>query len=113
MRSKRLSSRIGTSIPKFPLKALEPSVDALDAILRSERLSAGIYFFADFAVDRTDRASRESGPAPLLRMKRSRALTRGNLNRSIGTMALIQRSGTGKSGSGTTTEPLRISASAT
>src|SRR5882757_3433333 len=77
------------------------------------RLPAGIHFFADFAVDRTDRASRESGPAPLLRMKRSRALTRGNLNRSIGTMALIQRSGTGKSGSGTTTEPLRISASAT
>src|SRR6266404_9768780 len=77
------------------------------------RLAAVIHFFADFAVDRTDRASRESGPAPLLRMKRSRALTRGNLNRSIGTIALIQRSGTGKSGSGTTTEPLRISGSAT
>jgi hypothetical protein len=77
------------------------------------RLSAGIHFFADFAVDRTDRASKESGPPPLLRMKRRSALTRGIFKRSMGTIALIQRSGTGKSGSGTTREPLRISVSAT
>jgi hypothetical protein len=50
---------------------------------------------ADLAVDRTDRASRESEPAPLLRMKRSSALTRGIFKRSMGTIALIQRSGTG------------------
>src|SRR5580704_16730375 len=77
------------------------------------RSSAGIHFFADFAADRTDRASRESEPPPLLRMKRSSALTRGIFKRSMGTIALIQRSGTGKSGSGTTREPLRISGSAT
>src|SRR5467141_2972857 len=77
------------------------------------RSSAGIHFFADFAVDRTDRSSTESESPPLLRMKRSSALTRGILKRSMGTIALIQRSGTGKSGSGTTTEPLRISGSAT
>jgi hypothetical protein len=35
-------------------------------------------------------------------MKRSNALTRGIFKRSIGTIALIQRSGMGKSGSGTT-----------
>src|SRR5882672_1746464 len=75
--------------------------------------SARIHFFADFAVDRTDRASKESESAPLLRMKRSSALTRGILRRSMGTIALIQRSGMGKSGSGTTREPLRISGSAT
>jgi len=46
-------------------------------------------------------------------MKRSSALTRGIFKRSIGTIALIQRSGMGKSGSGTTREPLRISGSAT
>ena len=106
------------------LKALELSVDATDPILperapistvlaRHNRLVAGIHFFADFAVDRTDRASKESEPPPLLRMKRSSALTRGIIKRSIGTIALIQRSGTGKSGSGTTREPLRISGSAT
>src|SRR5882672_3852544 len=77
------------------------------------RSSAGIHFFADFAVDRTDRSSTESESPPLLRMKRSSALTRGILKRSIGTIALIQRLGTGKSGSGTTREPLRISVSAT
>src|ERR1700674_3989788 len=69
--------------------------------------AAGIHFFLDFAVDRTDRSSKESMPPPLLRMMRSSALTRGILKRAIGTIALIQRSGTGKSGSGTTTEPLR------
>jgi len=77
------------------------------------RSSAAIYFFRDGAVDRTDRASKESVPPPLLRMKRSSALTRGIFKRSMGTIALIQRSGTGKSGSGTTREPLRISGSAT
>src|SRR5216684_1795112 len=77
------------------------------------RSVVGIHFFADFALDRTDRASEESEPPPLLRMKRSSALTRGILKRSMGTIALIQRSGTGKSGSGTTSEPLRISGSAT
>src|SRR5260370_38189376 len=77
------------------------------------RSSAGVHFFADFADDRTDRASRESEPPPLLRMKRSSALTRGSIRRSMGTIALIQRSGTGKSGSGTTREPLRISGRAT
>src|SRR5713101_5806054 len=75
--------------------------------------SAAIHFFADFAVDRTDRASKESEPPPLLRMKRSSALTRGIFKRSMGTIALIQRSGIGKSGSGTIREPLRISGSAT
>src|SRR5712671_5960148 len=77
------------------------------------RSSAAIYFFRDVAVDRTDRASKESELPPLVRMKCSSALTRGILRRSIGTMALIQRSGTGKSGRGTTREPLRISRSAT
>jgi hypothetical protein len=72
-----------------------------------------IHFFRDFAVDRTDRSSKESAAPPLVRMKSNSALTRGILKRSIGTMALIQRSGTGKSGSGTTREPLRISGSAT
>src|SRR5882672_10000484 len=75
--------------------------------------AAGIHFFRDLAVGRTDRASKESEPPPLLRMKRSSALTRGILKRSIGTIALIQRSGTGKSRSDTTREPLRISGSAT
>jgi hypothetical protein len=77
------------------------------------RSSAAIYFFRDGAIDRTDRASKESEPPPLLRMKRSSALTRGIFKRSMGTIALIQRSGMGKSGSGTTREPLRISGSAT
>src|SRR5258708_9122280 len=77
------------------------------------RSSAGIDFFRDFAVDRADRASKESEPPPLLWMKRSNALTRGIIKRSMGTIALIQRSGTGKSGSGTSREPLRISGSAT
>src|ERR1700716_1039837 len=75
--------------------------------------AAGIHFFRDFAVDRTDRSSKESAAPPLVRMKCSSALTRGILKRSIGTMALIQRSGTGKSGSGTTRESVRISGSAT
>src|ERR1700730_1331590 len=75
--------------------------------------AAGIHFFRDFAVDRTDRSSKESVAPPLLRMKCSSALTRGILKRSMGTIALIQRSGTGKSGNGTTRQPLRISASAT
>ena len=77
------------------------------------RSSAANYFFRDGAVDRTDRPSKESEPPPLLRMKRSSALTRGIFKRSMGTIALIQRSGTGKSGSGTTREPVRISGSAT
>ena len=77
------------------------------------RSSLGIYFFCDFAVDRMDRASKESEPPPLLWMKRSNELTRGIIKRSMGTIALIQRSGTGKSGSGTSREPLRISGSAT
>src|SRR5882762_9876284 len=77
------------------------------------RSFAEIHFCRDFADDRTDRPSKESEPPPLLRMKRSSALTRGIFKRSMGTIALIQRSGTGKSGSGTTKEPLRISASAT
>src|SRR5712671_2023140 len=77
------------------------------------RSSAASYFFRDVAVDRTDRASKESEARPLLRMKRSSSLTRGIIKRSIGTIALIQRSGTGKSGSGTTREPLWISGSAT
>src|ERR1700710_1749862 len=77
------------------------------------RSVAGIHFFRDFAVDRTDRSSKESAAPPLVRMKCSSALTCGILKRSIGTMALIQRSGTGKSGSGTTRESVRISGSAT
>src|ERR1700736_4696389 len=96
--------------------ALELSVDAIAqscGVTTVGRSSAGIHFFRDFAVDGTDRASKESEPPPLLRMKRSSALTRGIIKRSMGTIALIQRSGTGKSGSGTTREPLRISGSAT
>src|SRR5260370_33302892 len=72
-----------------------------------------MHFCADLAVDRTDRASKESEPAPLLRVKRSSALTRGIFKRAMGTIALIQRSGTGKSGSGTTREALRVSWGAT
>src|SRR6202022_4683528 len=77
------------------------------------RSSAENYFCRDRVVDRTDRPSNESEPPPLLRMKRSSALTRGIFKRSMGTIALIQRSGTGKSGSGTTREPPRISGGAT
>jgi hypothetical protein len=101
MRSERLFSMIRTATP---LKALELSVDATRRITGAGRLSelcwcddgrsvVRIYFFCDVAVDRTDRPSKESEPPPLLRMKRSSELTRGIIKRSVGTIALIHRSG--------------------
>src|ERR1700730_2992989 len=111
MRSEQLTKLIGQTIRKFAPEGAG-AVWRCDSTqsYRSERVSelcwrdtvgrssAGFHFFADFAVDRTDRASTESEPPPLLRMKCNSALTRGIFKRSIGTIALIQRSWTVKSG---------------
>src|SRR5882757_5589460 len=83
------------SLQNFSLSEWRPPPAYLNCagVTTVGRSSAAIYFFRDGAIDRTDRASKESEPPPLLRMKRSSALTRGILKRSMGTIALIQRSG--------------------
>src|SRR5882757_10798729 len=82
------------SLQNFSLSEWRPPPAYLNCagVTTVGRSSAAIYFFRDGAIDRTDRASKESEPPPLLRMKRSSALTRGILKRSMGTIALIQRS---------------------